>query len=75
MQIPYRTLKRAQSHRRFLEKNRKTRVLKKEKQEEKLQTAAKMPLVPKNQEMKVLKKVVNRFVKNEVPKKKAKQVT
>jgi hypothetical protein len=62
---PYRTPELKQSHRRISQKNR---VLRKVRQGQ-LQTAMKIPLVPKKPVVKVPMKAVKRFVKNEVPKK------
>jgi hypothetical protein len=51
------------SHKRLLEKNRKRKVRK-----EQLPPALKLPLVPKGQEVKVLRKALKRVVKKELRK-------
>jgi len=72
--IPYHSMKPARSHRRKLKKIRQRRVLRKEVRQEQLQPAMKIPLLKKKPQVKVLRKRVKRFVRNEVPKKQQRPV-
>jgi len=74
MHIPYRSMKPALSHRRILKKIRQKSVLRKEVRQEQLQPATKIPLLKKKPQVKVLRKSVKRFVRNEVPKKQPRPV-
>jgi len=67
-------MKPALSHRRILKKIRQKSVLKKKVRQEQLQPATKIPLLKKKPQVKVLRKSVKRFVRNEVSKKQPRPV-